>query len=269
MNVLEKIILEKRKFVNERKELFPVKLLERSIYYTSKTVSLKDYLLRKDKHGIIAEIKKKSPSKGVLNLHLDVARTSIGYMQAGASAISVLTDQAFFGGKNEDLITVRKNNFCPVLRKDFIVDEYQIIEARSIGADAILLIASVLTKDEINRFTKFAQSLGLEVLLEIHSREETDKISDLNNIIGVNNRNLSSMTIDLQNSNDLLPHIKNAEVKISESGILTCEDVLALKEQGFDGFLIGSLFMKSSRPHLAFKQFMDELKTKSVELCLS
>jgi indole-3-glycerol phosphate synthase len=269
MNTLENIVIEKRKLVNEHKELFPVKLLEKSIFYQSKTVSLKDYVLRKDKQGIIAEIKKRSPSKGVLNMHVDVEKTSIGYMQAGASAISVLTDQPFFGGSNEDLITVRKNNFCPVLRKDFIIDEYQVIEARSIGADAILLIASVLTKEEIKRFTLFAQSLGLEVLLEIHTRQETDKISEYNNIIGINNRNLNSMNIDLQNSSALLPYILQAEVKISESGIRSPEDVIELNAQGFDGFLIGSLFMKHSRPQLAFKQFMEDLKQKRHDLCLS
>jgi indole-3-glycerol phosphate synthase len=185
-------------------------------------------------------------------------------MQAGASAISVLTDMPFFGGKNEDLTAVRKNNFCPVLRKDFIVDEYQIIEARSIGADAILLIASVLSKEEIKCFTTLARSLGLEVLMEIHSKQETDKIGEFNNIIGVNNRNLSSMIIDLQNSSTLLPYIQSAEVKISESGIRMPEDVIELRTQGFDGFLIGSSFMKHSQPHLAFKQFMDELKEKDL-----
>jgi indole-3-glycerol phosphate synthase len=264
MITLDKIINEKRKFVSEQKELVPIKLLERSIYYQSKTVSLKEYLLRKDKHGIIAEIKKRSPSKGAINLHVNIERTSIGYMQAGASAISVLTDAPFFGGKNEDLTIVRKNNFCPILRKDFIIDEYQIVEARSIGADAILLIASVLTRDEIKQFTVFAQSLGLEVLLEIYSKEETDKISQYNNIIGVNNRDLGSMNIDLQNSTLLLPYIQGAEVKISESGIRTPEDVIELAGRGFNGFLIGSLFMKSSRPELAFKQFMEELKTKDL-----
>jgi indole-3-glycerol phosphate synthase len=264
MNTLEKIVQDKRKFVAEQKELIPIKLLEKSIYCQSKTVSLKEYVLRKDKNGIIAEIKKRSPSKGNINLHVDIEKTSIGYMQAGASAISVLTDMPYFGGKNEDLTLVRRSNFCPVLRKDFIIDEYQIIEARSIGADAILLMASVLTKDEIKQFTELALSLGLEVLLEIHAKEETDKIGENNTIIGINNRDLGSMHIDLRNSGALLPYIKGAEVKISESGIRTPEDVMELRSLGFDGFLIGGLFMKSSRPHLALKQFMVELKSKDL-----
>lgn len=264
MNTLERIINDKRKYVADQKEIVPTKLLERSIYFESKTVSLKDYVLRKDKNGIIAEIKKRSPSRGAINLHVDVEKTSIGYMQAGASAISVLTDQAYFGGSNEDLTLVRKSNFCPVLRKDFIIDEYQIIEARSIGADAILLIASVLSKNEIKQFTQFAQSLGLEVLLEIHTKQEADKISEYNNIIGINNRDLGSLAIDMNNSNELLHCIAHAEVKISESGIKTPDDVIEFKAKGFDGFLIGSSFMKNSRPHLALKQFMDELRSKQL-----
>jgi len=264
MNMLDKIISDKRQLVKEKKELVPIKLLEKSIYYESKTVSLKDYILRSDKHGIIAEIKKRSPSKGNINLYVDVEKTSIGYMQAGASAISVLTDTPYFGGKNEDLTLVRRSNFCPVLRKDFIIDEYQIIESKSIGADAILLIASVLTKEEIQNFTQLAHSLRLEVLLEIHTKEEVDKICEFNNIVGINNRNLGSLSIDIQNSSILLPYIKNIEVKISESGIKSPKDLIELKSFGFNGFLIGSLFMHSSQPHLALKQFVEELKTKNL-----
>ncbi len=263
MNTLDRIISDKREFVKEQKELFPIKLLERSIFYETKTVSFKDYILRKDKNGIIAEIKKKSPSKGIINLHVDIEKTSIGYMQAGASAISVLTDAPYFGGKNEDLTLVRRSNFCPVLRKDFIIDEYQIVEAKSIGADAILLIASVLTKEEIKRFTELAHSIGLEVLLEIHDKKEIDKISELNSIIGINNRDLGSLSIDLQHSSLLLPYIKGAEVRISESGIKTPEDLLELRSLGFNGFLIGTLFMKSSRPHIVLKQFIEDLKFKN------
>src|SRR5688572_22754861 len=144
MNILDQIIEYKRKEVSSRKELYPVKLLEQSIFFSSPTVSLKKYIQREDKTGIIAEFKRKSPSKGVINAYAPVERTTIGYMQAGASALSVLTDKHFFGGSNEDLSLVRKFNFCPIIRKDFTVEEYQILEAKSIGADAILLIAAVL-----------------------------------------------------------------------------------------------------------------------------
>src|ERR1700754_4995261 len=161
MNILDQIIVHKQKEVSEAKSLYPVKLLEQSIFFSSPTVSLKKYVQRDDKTGIIAEFKRRSPSKGVINAYASVERTTIGYMQAGASALSVLTDKQFFGGSNEDLKTVRKFNFCPVLRKDFTIDEYQVIEAKSIGADAILLIAAVLDPALSKTLTAFAHSLGM------------------------------------------------------------------------------------------------------------
>ena len=168
-NILDQIVAHKREEVAKRKEIYPVKLLEQSIYFNTPTVSLSKYLRRPDKLGIIAEFKRRSPSKGDINPYASVEEVSIGYMQAGASALSVLTDTHFFGGKNEDLTEARKFNYCPILRKDFVIDEYQIIEARSIGADAILLIAACLEKAEIKSLAALAQSLGLEVLIEIHN----------------------------------------------------------------------------------------------------
>jgi len=163
MDILEKIIAFKEKEVAERKSLYPTKLLEKSIYFSSETVSLRNYLLREDKAGIIAEIKRKSPSKGMIHKNVSIEEISINYMQGGASAISVLTDAEFFGGKNEDLTIARKYNYCPILRKDFTIDEYQIIEAKSIGADAILLIAAVLTPGRLKELAQVAKSFGLEV----------------------------------------------------------------------------------------------------------
>src|SRR6187549_2619245 len=165
MNILDQIIEHKRKEVEERKSLYPAKLLEKSIYFGTQPVSMKKYIQRKDLTGIIAEFKRKSPSKGIINAHASVERTSIGYMQAGASALSVLTDKNFFGGSNEDLTIARKFNFCPIIRKDFTIDEYQIVEAKSIGADAILLIAAVLEPEDSKKLTAVAHALGLEVLL--------------------------------------------------------------------------------------------------------
>ena len=159
MDILEKIVAHKQKEVAERKSLYPVKLLEKSLYFQGKTVSLSEYLKREDKSGIIAEIKRKSPSKGDINPFVSVERTSIAYMQAGASALSVLTDENFFGGKSEDLTEARKFNFCPILRKDFTIDEYQIIEAKSIGADAILLIAAILDKKMALRVSRGRRQL--------------------------------------------------------------------------------------------------------------
>jgi indole-3-glycerol phosphate synthase len=197
MDILQTIAAHKQKEVQERKELYPVKLLEKSIYFSSSCVSLKKYLLRDDLPGIIAEFKRKSPSKGFINKYADVERTTIGYMQAGASALSVLTDIDYFGGRSEDLTTARKFNFCPVLRKDFILDEYQVIEARSIGADAILLIAAILEKKQIASLSKLAHELGMEVILEIHCEEELEKVIPEIQIVGVNNRNLKTMEISL------------------------------------------------------------------------
>src|SRR6187431_736395 len=196
MNILDQIIEHKRKEVAERKSLYPVKLLEQSIYFSTQPVSMTKYIQREDKTGIIAEFKRKSPSKGIINAHASVERTSIGYMQAGASALSVLTDKQFFGGSNEDLTVARKFNFCPIIRKDFTIDEYQIIEAKSIGADAILLIAAVLDSKEIKQFTTFAHSLKMEVLLEVHNEEELKNNLEAGaDLIGVNNRNLKTFEV--------------------------------------------------------------------------
>ncbi|HSK72428.1 MAG TPA: indole-3-glycerol phosphate synthase TrpC, partial [Pyrinomonadaceae bacterium] len=215
---------------------------------------------RADKVGIIAEIKRKSPSKGVLNEFISIEKLSIGYMQAGANALSVLTDAEFFGGSNEDLITARKFNYCPILRKDFIVDEYQIIESRSIGADAVLLIAGVLNEGEIKQFAAFSASLGLEVLLEIHALEELP--ADLENIsvVGVNNRNLQDFTTDVNCSFEIAAGLPNKITKISESGISDAATILELKKAGFQGFLIGEAFMRNSRPEAACAEFIRKIK---------
>ncbi|MFH1005375.1 MAG: indole-3-glycerol phosphate synthase TrpC [Bacteroidota bacterium] len=259
MNILNKIIGHKKKEVAEKKSLYPVKLLEKSIYFNSPTVSLKKYLLRKDKVGIIAEFKRKSPSKGIINQYTPIDRTSIGYMQAGASALSVLTDFEFFGGKNNDLITARKFNYCPILRKDFIIDEYQIIEAKSIGADAILLLANVLSAKEIKIFTKIAKSFGMDVLLEIKDKQELKSINDNVDAIGVNNRNLKDFSLNVKQSFDLVDLIPNDFVKISESGIDSVKIINELKDAGFNGFLIGETFMKHSRPEIACANFIRSL----------
>ncbi|HVA98820.1 MAG TPA: indole-3-glycerol phosphate synthase TrpC [Bacteroidia bacterium] len=260
METLQTITAHKIKEVQEKKSFYPIKLLEQSIYFKSPCVSLKKYLLRDDLAGIIAEFKRKSPSKGFINKYVDVEKTTIGYMQAGASALSVLTDATFFGGKNEDLTTARKFNFCPILRKDFIVDEYQIVEAKSIGADAILLIAAVLEKDQINKFCKTAFNLGMEVLLEIHDEKELEKINAEIQIIGINNRNLKTMEISLQNSFDLINKLPVETVKISESGISNVQQIIQLKEAGFRGFLMGEFFMKNSRPEEMCMKFIKEIK---------
>ncbi len=259
MNILDTIVRYKHQEIKTKSELFPTKLLEQSLYFESETISLNTYLNRKDKSGIIAEFKKASPSKGAINTYANIEETSVGYMQAGASALSILTDSHFFNGKHEDLTKARSLNFCPILQKDFILTEYQIIEAKSIGADAILLIAKLLTKQQIFQFTTLANQLGLEVLLEIHDEHELKKYNDSIKLVGINNRNLNTFKVDFNHSIRLAEHLPNSVTKIAESGISSPEDIRHLQTHGFKGFLIGELFMKSANPALTCKQFINQL----------
>ncbi len=260
MNILDQIIEHKVKEVAARKSMYPTTLLEQSIYFDTQPVSFKKYIQRPDKTGIIAEFKRKSPSKGIINAHASVERTSIGYMQAGASALSVLTDKEFFGGSNEDLVLARKYNFCPIIRKDFTIDEYQIIEAKSIGADAILLIAAVLTPAQSKQFAAAAHALQLEVLLEVHNEEELLQHQDCGaDLIGVNNRNLKTFEVSIDTSKALANLIPDHVVKVSESGISSPETILELRKFGYQGFLMGENFMKHNRPEVAITDFVTEL----------
>lgn len=256
---LEKIIAYKKKEVVERKALYSSKLLEKSIYFDGPVVSLKEFLKREDKQGVIAEFKRKSPSKGAINLYASVEEVSLGYMQAGSAALSVLTDQEFFGGSYADLTEVRKFNYAPILNKNFIVDEYQILEAKSIGADAILLIAECLEKEKLQAFAKTAKSVGLEVLMELHSVNQLDKLSDDIDLVGVNNRNLKTFEVDVVNSFRIGSQIPRGFVKIAESGINDPQTVVDFKKEGFDGFLIGECFMREADPGLACREFHQTL----------
>jgi indole-3-glycerol phosphate synthase len=221
---------------------------------------LKKYLNRDDLRGVIAEIKRKSPSKGMLNEHISVEKLALGYMQAGASALSILTDQRFFGGTSKDLTTARRLNYCPILRKDFIVDEYQIIEAKSIGADVVLLIAAALTPQETKSLTGLAHSLGLEVLLEVHTEEEIDThLTAEVDLVGVNNRDLATFAVAIETSQRLAERIPESMTKISESGISSPEAVRRLREYGYKGFLIGEAFMQTASPDAACRAFVEAL----------
>jgi indole-3-glycerol phosphate synthase len=267
MSILDKIIEYKRREVEERKSLYPVKLLEQSIYFATQPVSMARYIQRDDLTGIIAEFKRKSPSKGVINAYAAVERTTLGYMQAGASALSVLTDKPSFGGTNDDLTIARKFNFCPIIRKDFTIDEYQIVEAKSIGADAILLIAAVLEPAHVKKLCALAHSLGMEVLLEVHDAEELNGNSDAGaDLIGVNNRNLKTFEVSIDISKRLAELIPSGVVKVSESGISDPATIIELRKFGFRGFLMGENFMKHSRPDKAAREFVSALrKLESVD----
>ncbi len=266
MNILDKIIAHKKKEIADRKALYPPPLLEQSIYFETPVVSLSKYLLREDKSGIIAEFKRRSPSKGDINLYATVERTSIGYMQAGASALSVLTDSHFFGGKNEDLTVARKFNFCPILRKDFVMEEYQLIEAKAIGADAVLLIAECLSKAQLQSLARTAKTFGMEVLMEIHSVGQLDKLCPEVDIVGVNNRDLTDFSVSIQTSLELSNAIPSEFVKISESGISEADAIVELKQAGFNGFLIGEHFMKTADPPASCAAFVAEINNLEAQL---
>jgi indole-3-glycerol phosphate synthase len=267
--ILDQILAHKRLEVAERKTLYPTALLERSLHFAAPVVSLRAYLTRPEASGVIAELKRASPSKGIINQYVSVERTSIGYMQAGASALSVLTDERFFHGSNDDLKAARKFNYCPILRKDFTVDEYQIIEARSIGADAILLIAAALAPADVARLAAFARQLSLEVLLEIHNADELhrslDAAAEYVTVVGVNNRNLQTFSVSLDTSLELAEQIPASMVKISESGINTAADAHRLRQAGFQGFLIGEQFMRHSRPEQACAEFIRKVSILRTE----
>lgn len=260
MNILEQIVDNKRAEVKERSELYPIKLLERSISYQAQPLSLAKYILRGDLSGIIAEFKRKSPSKGLINEFAKPETVCLKYMQGGASALSVLTDTKYFGGSNEDLSTARKFNYCPILRKDFIISDYQIHEARSIGADAILLIAEVLTDAELKVFSSLAHSLGMEVLFEIHDMESINRLPSEAKLIGINSRNLKDFSVNQEHSINLIKQLPESSIKIAESGVNSPEMLINLKKAGFNGFLIGERFMRDPNPGKACAQFIGKVK---------
>lgn len=260
MNILDTIVARKKEEVAEAKKLKSIADLEQSVAFGRQTYGLRDFLVDPTKTGIIAEFKRKSPSKGIINDKVSVEEVTTGYAAAGASALSVLTDKDFFMGHEDDLIAARKVNQIPVLRKDFMVDEYQIIEAKSIGADIILLIAACLTQQEIKDFAKLAKSLGLSTLLEVHGQEELDySINEYIDVVGVNNRNLKDFTVSIDTSLKLAETIPAEFLKISESAISNPETIKVLKKAGFNGFLIGENFMKTENPGKAMAEFISQL----------
>jgi len=269
MNILNEIVAKRKIQIAEQKELYPTKLLERSIYFNSQPLSLKKYILRPDLSGVIAEFKRKSPSKGIINEFAKPDEVCLRYMQAGASALSVLTESMFFGGSAMDLTIARKFNFCPILRKDFIVDEYQIIEAKSIGADAILLIAEILTKKQLANFASLTKSLGMQVLFEIHDRQSISKLPSDAEIIGINSRNLKNFNVSTEHLGLLIQFLPKHLVKVAESGIDTPESLLELKSMGFDGFLIGERFMREANPGKACAQFISKFKELTLSLTIT
>ena len=257
MSILREIVLNKRKEIDFLKKNRPISKIEKSQYFNREVISLKKSLI--EKSGIISEFKRKSPSKPNINLDAEVITITRGYELSNSSGISILTDSKYFGGSNEDITSVRSEINIPILRKDFILDEYQIIESKSLGADVILLIAASLSKEDVKNLSRFAKSFDLQVILEIHSEDELSYLCDSIDVVGVNNRNLKKFETDINNSINIAGMIPSSFLKISESGISTSKEILRLKEYGFDGFLIGENFMKKEDPVFACNDFIKKL----------
>ena len=258
-DILEEIVANKKKELEERKSIFSIGLLEENCTKTKRKALSMSSALSSSTSGIIAEFKRRSPSKGWINEKANIADVTSSYERNGASALSILTDNKYFGGKIDDIITVRPNINIPILRKEFIIDEYQIYQARLIGADAILLIAAALEKDNCMALAKKAHELGLEVLLELHSEPELDYINDSVDMIGINNRNLGTFHTDVSASLSLIDKLPKGKVLVSESGISSPNVVKELREKGFNGFLIGERFMKDSNPGIQLAEFINAI----------
>jgi len=261
-NILAKIVEHKLIEVAERKTQVSVAELEAMPLFAIQGYSLKSNLLNASLTGIIAEFKRQSPSKGVINDSASVAEVSKAYTEFGAAGISVLTDKDFFGGCIEDL-SIAVQNPIPVLRKEFIVDEFQLLEAKAYGASVVLLIAACLTPKLTHSLATFAKSMGLEVLLEIHDSDELGHISDAVDFVGINNRSLKSFEVNIEHSLQLKNQLPKEKLSIAESGIYSVETFKLLKKEGFNGFLMGEYFMKQSNPAFAFETFVTSIKTDS------
>lgn len=259
MNILDQIIEKKREEVAASKLLKSIADLEKQGYFARTCHSLVMSLIAPASTGIIAEFKRKSPSKGIINDRMGVDEVTKGYVQAGAACLSVLTDEYFFGATNADFDLARRTNpETTLLRKDFMIDEYQIIEAKSMGADVVLLIAAALTPSEVKTLGTLARSLGMETLLEVHDQEELDRsVGDYISVVGVNNRNLKNFSEqNVEASKVLADKIPAQFVKISESCISSAETIKELKTYGYRGFLIGESLMKTTNPGTALTEFL-------------
>jgi indole-3-glycerol phosphate synthase len=261
MTILDEIIAYKKQEVKDLQFRTTFAQLESSEYFNRVCPDIKAEFLRTDKVGIIAEHKRQSPSKGIINSTNTVEEIVKGYQTAGATAVSVLTDNKYFGGSNKDLLKARKVIDIPILRKDFTVSEFQVLEAKALGADMILLIAHAIETKLLKQLAKTAKNIGLNILLEVHTLEELDDtLNDFVDLVGVNNRNLKTFEVDIQNSINIAKHIPSEFIKIAESGISNTTTIKEQQQHGFNGFLIGENFMKTKNPAQACIDFIKELK---------
>lgn len=263
MHILEKIVQYKRKEVDAAKATRTTADLELSEYFSRSCNSYVTAISKKESSGVIAEFKRKSPSRSNINMNADLQSVTQGYVDGGANAISILTDEHFFGGSDDFLTTTRINiPDTPLLRKEFIIDEYQVIEAKSIGADIILLICEILTAQEVESFSSLARSLGMEVLLEMHSADQIEKYCDHVTMVGVNNRDLKTFEVDFDRSKKLFDQLPVDVPKVAESGLSEASTCAMLYEYGFRGFLIGEQFMKQEEPGVACGAFINDFMSK-------
>lgn len=259
MNILDQITAYKQNEIALRKAVFPVSLLKQAPWFERDCYSM-THSLQASSNGIIAEHKRRSPSRSIINENIDLTEVVLGYEEAEVAAISVLTDKKFFGGSLDDLASARRLVSVPLLRKEFIIDTYQIYEAKAYGADAILLIAACLSPLELKEFSTLAKSLGLDVLLEVHNELELEKsLHSSVDMIGVNNRDLKTFSVSLETSKKLSEKIPSDFVKVSESGISSIEAIKELRTYGYQGFLIGEHFMKNNKPGEIAKNFIAAL----------
>jgi len=261
-NILEEIVAHKKIEVEEQKKrVLPADLyrrVEKMMDEPLELRSMKDSL-QNSASGIIAEFKRKSPSKGWIKEEGKPEIIPPSYSKNGASAISILTNERYFGGQLDFIRIARPLVECPILRKEFIIDEYQLFEAREVGADAVLLIAANLTQEQCATLAKKAHELKLETLLEVHDEHELSYINDYIDMVGVNNRNLTTFQTDVKTSFQIAASLPSDKLLVSESGISDPEIVRELREVGFRGFLIGETFMKTSSPGDTLAQFIHDI----------
>ena len=260
MNILDTIVARKKEEVAQRKQLRGLSALQHQLHYSRNPISLIAGLSLPGASGIIAEFKRKSPSKGIINDKLDPVDVVKAYQEAGASAISILTDEFFFGGADQDLERARPFLDIPILRKEFIVDEYQVHEAKAMGADLILLIAACLSKEEVVRFSTLARSLGLEVLLELHDEDELEHVCETVDLVGINNRSLKTFDVNIERSLKMASQLPKGKLKVAESGIDDPAQVKLFKDNGYNAFLIGENFMKTNDPGMALRTFRNNIQ---------
>ena len=254
--------MHKRSELIARKMLRPANELKRSPFYQRQPVSLYEKITSVSDPAIIAEFKRKSPSRGDIHQNAQIPDIVTRYQKAGATAVSILTDEDFFGGSLDELVEARTLVDLPLLRKDFIIDPYQLMEAKSAGADIVLLIAAMLDRNLLSALYRQAGDLGLEVLVEIHHPDELEKLPEGLKLLGVNNRDLKTMKVRIETSIEMVPHISSGVALITESGLSDTDTIFQLWNSGFKGFLIGEYLMKQADPGQACKILIENIRSR-------